>query len=142
MKKLSALIIVCMFALTSLAIAAPAGEEGASDQALKNASDQAVFNRIPDWFATVGKSAEEKDKILADKKALRAQKHADKEAKKAEKQARKEARKAEKEADRAMNKAKGDAEKTMNKAKGDADEAGKGMKKGFGGFKEKMKLGK
>jgi Skp family chaperone for outer membrane proteins len=131
MKKLSALIIVSLFALTSLAIAAPEGEQGAADEALKCANDQAVFNRIPDWFATVGKSAEEKEKIMAEKKALRTQKRADKEAKKAEKQARKEAQKAEKE-----------AEKAMEKAKDDADEAGKEMKKGFAGLKEKMKMGK
>ncbi len=138
MKKISAFAIILTLAITQLVIAAPEGEEGAAAAALENANDQAVFNRIPDWFATVGKSPEEKEKILAERKALRAQKRAEKEAKKAQKQAQKEARKTEKEAQKAMEKAKNDAENAMDEAQGDAEEAGKGLKKGFGALKEKL----
>jgi len=61
--------------------------KGASQQAYEHADDNAIFNRTADWFATIGKSAEEKEKILAERKADRAVKRAEKEAKKAQKKA-------------------------------------------------------
>ncbi|MBN1492981.1 MAG: hypothetical protein JW938_02400 [Candidatus Omnitrophica bacterium] len=130
MKRIIVLIVVCTFVLSPLAFAAK-GEKGASEAALENASDQAVFNRVGDWFATIGKSPEEKEAKLAELKAARAQKKADKEAAKAKKQAEKEAKKAEKEAKAAM-----------DKASQDAAAAGEGAKKGFGKFMDKMKLKK
>lgn len=63
--------------------------KGASEQAYQHASENSVFNRISDWFATVGKSEEEKVKILAERNAKRAQKALEKAAKKAKKEAAK-----------------------------------------------------
>ncbi|MFC1809351.1 hypothetical protein ACFL3D_04440 [Candidatus Omnitrophota bacterium] len=131
MKKLSALIVVGILVLSPLAFAGKGGEKGASDAALEHASDQAIFNRTADWFATIGKSGEEKEAILAERKATRAEKRLQKEAKKAKKQADKEAKRAEKEAEEAMDEAKGNAEKK-----------GKNAKKDLGKLKEKMKKGK
>jgi hypothetical protein len=77
--------IVGLFLLSCLNIAysAEEGQKGASSKAYEHASENAIFNRITDWFATVGKSKEEKEAILADRKAQRAAKRAQKEAQKA-----------------------------------------------------------
>ena len=103
MKKIVALIVVLAFVLTAMpAFAAKGGTRGASQQAYDNASDKAVFNRVGDWFATRGKSPEEKEKIIAGRDAKRAakklEKKAQKEAKKLEKQSETKARKIGKEA--------------------------------------------
>ncbi len=45
-------------------LAADGGQSGASALAYQHASDEAVFTRIGDWFATLGKSGFEKDSIL------------------------------------------------------------------------------
>ncbi len=87
MKKV--VLIVTAIALTagfSPAFAAREGEKGADQSAYEHASDNAVFNRVGDWFATVGKSEEEKAKILEERKTRRAARRA---AKRAEKEARK-----------------------------------------------------
>ena len=47
------------------------GQKGASSRAYEKASSNAIFNRISDWFATLGKSKEEKAKILEERKAAR-----------------------------------------------------------------------
>jgi len=121
MKKLSALIVILVLILSPLAFSEKGEEKGACEAALKNASDEAIFNRASDWFATIGKSGEEKEAALAERKLARAKKRAEKEAAKAQKQAQKEAKKAEKAAKDAMDKASGDA------------------KKGFGALKDKLK---
>lgn len=94
MKKLLTICFAVVFALSSsLAFAAP-GRKGSSDKAMENASDEAVFNRVGDWFATIGKSGEEKEAIIAERKAERAAKKAQKEAKKKQKMAEKKAKEA------------------------------------------------
>lgn len=94
MKRILAFVIVIVFAMSTIPLyAAPGGQKGASQKAMENASDEAVFHRIGDWFATVGKSDMEKKQILAQRKAERAAAKAQKKMDKAKKQADKEARK-------------------------------------------------
>lgn len=76
------LVIFSLILMPSVSFAAKGGEKGASEQALENASDQAIFNRVGDWFATVGKSKEEKDKIKAERSAKREAERIRKEAEK------------------------------------------------------------
>ena len=88
MRKIFAILIfISLLAVSAPALAAKGGEKGASAQAQENASPQAIFNRVSDWFATVGKSTEEKEAILAERRANRAAEHAEKEAIKAAKHA-------------------------------------------------------
>lgn len=80
MKKIAvALGLLLLLAGTSAAFAAKGGEKGASAQAYEHASDQSIFNRVGDWFATIGKSGEEKARILEERRAERARKRAQKE---------------------------------------------------------------
>ncbi|MEA3488770.1 MAG: hypothetical protein U9R44_00305 [Candidatus Omnitrophota bacterium] len=111
MKRILTLLLVFTIVLGTVpAYAAQKGSKGASATAYEHASDEAVFHRVGDWFATRGKSEEEKQAILAERKAKRAAKRAQKEAARQKKIAEKEARK---------------AQKAMNKKM-------KGMKKGVG----------
>ena len=76
MRKIITLaLVVCVLALNVLAFAA-------SDKAMQNASDEAVFHRVGDWFATIGKADTEKQTIIAQRKMTRAAKKAEKMAKK------------------------------------------------------------
>ncbi|NQT95319.1 MAG: hypothetical protein HQ572_02610 [Candidatus Omnitrophica bacterium] len=100
MKRLVVIMITLSLVLTSVPAFAAKGSRGASQQAYEHASDKAVFHRVSDWFATVGKSPEEKEKIIAERDAERAVKRAEKEAAKLEKQAKKETKKAGKETKR------------------------------------------
>jgi hypothetical protein len=97
MKKIiiSFLILSFLVGMTPV-YAAQGGTKGASSRAYEHASDQAVFHRISDWFATRGKSDQEKQAILAERKAKRAAKRLQKEAEKKKKQLKKEAKKAQK----------------------------------------------
>ena len=98
MKKIVALMVILALALTAMpAFAAKGGTRGASQKAYENASDKAVFNRVGDWFATRGKSPEEKEAIIAERDAKRAAKKAEKERKKIAKQAEREVKKFNKE---------------------------------------------
>lgn len=86
MKKVLACVVIAIFMLSSLPVfAAEKGSKGASAQACERASDQSVFNRVGDWFATIGKSDEEKAAILIERKAKRAAEKAEKKAQKAKK---------------------------------------------------------
>jgi len=88
-------------ALFSLpAFAARGGVKGADQKAYEHTSDNAIFNRVSDWFATRGKSEEEKQAIIAERKAKRAQKQAEKETERTKKKLEREARKAKKEAEK------------------------------------------
>jgi len=100
MKKLVLVAMALCFLVTGVPAFAqtPQRPKGASAQALEKASDEAVFNRVSDWFATIGKSDEEKQKILAERKTERAAKRAQKEAEKAKKEAQKKTQEAKKEA--------------------------------------------
>ena len=91
MKK-NLTLILCTLALVILITPAYAakGRKGASDQAYKNASDDAMFNRTGDWFATIGKTDAEKEKIIAERREIRAQKRVQKEARKQERETERE----------------------------------------------------
>lgn len=85
MRKVTAGVLVALFLVVGMPVFT--AEKGASAKAYEHASEESIFNRIGDWFATVGKSPEEKEKILMERKAERAAKRAEKEAKKAQKEA-------------------------------------------------------
>jgi len=113
MKRIVALMVVLALALTVMpAFAAKGGTRGASQQAYDNASDKAVFNRVGDWFATRGKSPEQRQAIIAERDAKRAAKKAEKEAKKLEKQTQKEAKRLEKQSEAKARKVGKEAKKT------------------------------
>ncbi len=130
MKKVTVYVLLVLLFISSskLCLAAEEGQKGASKQAYEHASDNAIFNRVGDWFATLGKSEEEKEKILAERKAKRvakrAEKMAKKEAKKAEKELKKQTKGVEDEVE--------DTEKNLDKRfkKGSTKEKGS-KKKGF-----------
>lgn len=86
MKKLLVILVVLAIAFSAVPSFA---QKGASARAQEVASDEAIFHRVGDWFATRGKTPEEKQAILAERKAKRAAARAEKEARKAQKQAEK-----------------------------------------------------
>jgi predicted ribosome quality control (RQC) complex YloA/Tae2 family protein len=96
MKKVITILLVFVFLAGITPVYSAPGKRGASDKAYEHASDEAVFNRVGDWFATRGKSEEEKQAIVAKRKAKRAVKRARKQAEKQKKRAEKEAKKAQK----------------------------------------------
>jgi hypothetical protein len=96
MKKVTALLLVLVLALSAVPAYAAWGEKGASEKAYEKASDEAVFHRIGDWFATRGKTPEEAKAIKADRRAQRELKRAQKEAAKAQKQMEKQMKAAQK----------------------------------------------
>jgi hypothetical protein len=90
MKKFIAIVIVFIFVLSAMPVFAqtpPKRPPAPSQRAYEKASEKSAFNRAGDWFATVGKSDEEKAKIIAERDAQRAVKHAEKQAKRLQKQA-------------------------------------------------------
>jgi hypothetical protein len=89
MKRLVALMLVLAIAFSATPAFAAFGEKGASATAVEKASDEAIFHRVTDWFATRGKSPEEAKAIIAERKAKRAADRAQKEALRAQKQAMK-----------------------------------------------------
>ena len=93
MKKLIALILVLSFALAVPAFAAPKDMKAPGTKAVASVGDDSAVDKVGDWFATRGKSSDEKQKILMERKAKRAvekaQKQADKKAKEMKKQAEK-----------------------------------------------------
>jgi len=98
MKKMLILLVVALLFAATPAFSAPAGAKGASPKAFEHASDEAIFHRVGDWFATVGKTDTEKKAIIAERKAkrtvLRAQKKLEKQKRLAEKKANKAQKKA------------------------------------------------
>jgi hypothetical protein len=104
MKKIMVLGLAAMMVLSASVSFAAKDAKGASAQAYEHADDQAVFNRVGDWFATVGKSGEEKAKIKAQRKADRAVKRAEKQAQKKAKEAKEKMGKAKKGLDKKMKK--------------------------------------
>jgi len=107
MKKVLALLLILVFALGTIpAFSAPLGQKGASAQALANASDESVFNRVGDWFATRGKSDTEKQQILAERKVKRTAEKVQKEAQRQKKELEKQAKKTKVEAGKKMDEMK------------------------------------
>lgn len=100
MRKFISLLLIVSVVLISIPCIAAQGRKGASDKAYEHASDEAIFHRVGDWFATRGKSGEEKKAIIAERKAKRA-------AARAQKKAEKEKRKLEKGAKKSQKKMKG-----------------------------------
>ncbi|MBN1872318.1 MAG: hypothetical protein JW800_07075 [Candidatus Omnitrophica bacterium] len=93
MRKAVVFILVLSFICAVTPSYAAKGRKGASDSAIEHASDEAIFHRVGDWFATVGKSDEEKKVIIAERKAkraaTRAQKTAEKQKRKMEQETQK-----------------------------------------------------
>lgn len=83
MNKIIFLMVTICLTTAAPVMAAPEGQKGASASAYEHASDNSIFNRTSDWFATVGKSQEEKDRIKAERQARRAAKRVEKESEKA-----------------------------------------------------------
>ena len=102
MKKLVAITVILALVLCVVPAFAARGEKGASAKAYEKASDEAIFHRVGDWFATRGKSEEERNAILAERKAKRAAKRIEKEAEKKKKQLEKEAKKKKKQLDKKL----------------------------------------
>jgi membrane-bound lytic murein transglycosylase B len=79
MKRVFGFFLACCFCLTAAAsFAASEAKQSASPAASQNADDESMLNRMGDWFATMGKSAEEKAKILRERKMKRATERAEK----------------------------------------------------------------
>jgi len=108
MRKISLFILIGVFTLSAQPVYA---EKGASETAQEKASDQAIFNRVGDWFATIGKSNEEKAKVKAERQAKR-------NSKKAEKEARKNVKEAEKAAKQVRDDVEGKKKKAEKQMKG------------------------
>ena len=96
MKKFISLLLVVSLVLISVPAMAAQGRRGASDKAYEKASEEAIFHRIGDWFATRGKSEEERQAIITERKAKRAADRAKKQAEKRKRELEKEAKKTQK----------------------------------------------
>lgn len=73
MKKIVTFFIILAFVFSvTPAFAAKGGEKGASQTAYERASEESIFHRVGDWFATIGKSEEEKKAIISERKTKRA----------------------------------------------------------------------
>ncbi|MGB2706221.1 MAG: hypothetical protein WBC74_05155 [Candidatus Omnitrophota bacterium] len=90
MKRVIAIVVILALTLVSMPAFAAKGRKGASDRAYERANKQAIFHRVGDWFATRGKSKEEKEAILTERNAKREAARAQKEAEKKKKTAEKE----------------------------------------------------
>ena len=107
-KIFFACVVLCILCAAGFAFADDAGAQAATADVSVDASGQvSVFARMGDWFATVGRSEQEQERIMEHRRARRSEKHAEKEARKARKRARKAQEKAEKEEFKAETKASG-----------------------------------
>lgn len=84
MKKLTAILLVLVIAASFTPAYAA---KGASEKAYEHVSEESIFNRMGDFFATIGMSKEEKDAVIAERRAERAKRRAEKEARKAKRKA-------------------------------------------------------
>jgi hypothetical protein len=121
-RMISLAAVLCCLAWSLPAVAGDEGTKGASSKAYEHASERSIFNRAGDWFATVGRSDEEKAAILQERSETRAAKRAEKEARKTERAAREEAKQAESEAEEAAEalgyETKGGGKGLLNRGKG------------------------
>ena len=75
MKQTFMIAVALLLTLSVTPVFAAEGvEKGASAKAYEHASEQSIFIRVNDWFATIGKSPEEKASILQERKTERARK--------------------------------------------------------------------
>ncbi len=95
MKKLAILLLVVAFAVTT--VPAFAAIKGPSAMALEKASNDSMVDRVGDWVATRGKSPEEAQAIVADRKAKRLAAKAQKELERVQREAEKQKKVMEKE---------------------------------------------
>lgn len=102
MRKILICVLAVILLISNMPVFAAQGRKGASDRALERASDEAIFHRVGDWFATRGKSEEEKEAIIAERKAKRAQAKAEKIAAKQKKKMEKKAEKVQEEMDKGI----------------------------------------
>ena len=87
MKTYIVVAFLTMLLLVSVGpvIAAPSEQKSISPIAFEHANDEFIFYRISDWFATLGKSDQEKKIIIAERRMKRAAARALKQAKKIKK---------------------------------------------------------
>ena len=69
-------VLFCGVVCAQEKVAGEMKKKGASESAYEHASENSVFNRVGDWFSTIGKSKEEKEKILMERKRERSRKRA------------------------------------------------------------------
>ena len=111
------IILVLILVVPGFSYGAPEGGKGASDQA--------IFNRVGDWFAAVGKSEEERAAIKAERKAKREAKRLEKEARKNKEKIEEKIRARKKKADKKM---QGSINR-MQEAKGKGTKRSRGRQK-------------
>ena len=104
MKKLAVVVIAIMLSVvfTDAVSAQMRTEKGPSAKAYEKASENSAFNRVGDWFATRGKSDQERQVILTQRKAARTAERVKKETARRARQAEKQANKAKKDMGKAM----------------------------------------
>ena len=125
---------VCLILVSGVAFADDAGKASVSAEVSVNAiGDESIFVQAGDWFATIGRSKQERARIIDRRREKRAQKQAAKAARKAEKRARKAQRKRQK----AQEKTEKEAFKAETKASKTNWKRGKGLKKGHEKAKNK-----
>ena len=141
-KAIWAAMVLLLMLAARPAFAQEEKQKGASTTAYEQASERSVFNRFGDWFVTVGRSEEEKAKILEERNARRAAKRAEKRRGRAEEMGETEAERAEEQAEKRTEKARDDAEELVEESESvrQATSATKmkttGQKKGSGKAKE------
>lgn len=84
-KTIIITILLLLSVFSKPLLAAEEGEKGAASRAYERASEQAIFHRVSDWFATVGKSPQQKTRMLEQRRARRAAKRAQREFRKSQK---------------------------------------------------------
>lgn len=128
------IFITILFLMSFCFTAVQAQEDsskGASEQAYEHASDKAVFHRVSDWFSTVGKPEEEKEKILADRAAKREMK---KSRKQAREQVQEEQEASEDQAREMKRKQERRLERSMNQVRERSQDDTQGLRQGTGGL--------
>jgi len=122
MKKILLFTMIVLLCIASKPLwAQEEKKKGASETAYEHASENAIFNRVSDWFATIGKSKEEKARILEERRLQRAAKRAEKELRKAQKEVEEATRREERERERVQERIReqqGDVQKGLGKGRG------------------------
>jgi hypothetical protein len=70
-RKTVILLAVLSVLFLNCPVFAAKDSKGASAAAYEHAGEKSIFNRVSDWFATIGKSKEEKKRILTERQAER-----------------------------------------------------------------------
>ena len=118
MKNIAAIVIAFLFIVSVVPVFAQTEARKMptpNQKAYEHASEKAAFNRAGDWFATLGKSDEEKAKIIAERDAKRAAKQAEREAKKLQKEAEGKAKGMQQRTQQKTQQQRGKAQKAMGR---------------------------